>query len=213
RADTKEAAVNWFKTTQTENVLVPQQNKFADWFHGIISRTEAERLLKNKIVGCFLIRVSESRYGYTLSFRAETRCRHYMIDQLRNGKFIIIGEPKVHRSLHDLVAYHKKVKISNWDNFLTVPCGQDHGECDYADLVDDDSFVKSDKKSMTPQTSNQPKGISPNASKRPLPKLPEEDYNKLIAEKRAYLVKWYIKKKHSYPSPSECQDHTFSGGL
>ena len=32
-----------------------------------------------------------------------------MIDQLKNGKFIIIGETKVHRTLHDLILYHKKV--------------------------------------------------------------------------------------------------------
>ena len=32
-----------------------------------------------------------------------------MIDQLKNGKFIIIGESKVHRTLHDLILYHKKV--------------------------------------------------------------------------------------------------------
>ena len=30
---------------------------------------ESERLLSNKPVGCFLIRVSESRFGYSLSFR------------------------------------------------------------------------------------------------------------------------------------------------
>lgn len=30
---------------------------------------DSERLLKSKPVGCFLIRVSESRFGYTLSFR------------------------------------------------------------------------------------------------------------------------------------------------
>ena len=30
---------------------------------------EAERLLNNKPKGCFLIRVSESRFGYSLSFK------------------------------------------------------------------------------------------------------------------------------------------------
>ncbi|BFZ01812.1 hypothetical protein BsWGS_04851 [Bradybaena similaris] len=206
RADTKQAAVNWFKETQTNNVTIPEQNRFADWFHGIISRSEAERLLKNKLVGCFLIRVSESRYGYTLSFRAQEKCRHYMIDQLRNGKFIIIGEPKVHRSLHDMVAYHKKTEISNWkNNFLTVPCGQDHGECDYAELISGGaspvqtnktvqgkgtgnerrSSQPNDKKSPTAHTSSQhKKDISPNATKRPLPKLPEEAYLQLMADKK-----------------------------
>uniref|UniRef100_A0A0B7B4T0 SH2 domain-containing protein n=1 Tax=Arion vulgaris TaxID=1028688 RepID=A0A0B7B4T0_9EUPU len=124
RSEIKEAAVNWFRETQIDNVTVPNQNRFAEWFHGLISRSEAERLLKYRTVGCYLIRVSERLFGYTLSFKAETRCRHYMIDQLKNGKFIIIGEPKVHRSLHDMILYHRKVKISNWDHLLTLSCGQ-----------------------------------------------------------------------------------------
>ncbi|KAK7503508.1 hypothetical protein BaRGS_00005047, partial [Batillaria attramentaria] len=124
RPGTRKAAAEWFKETQTENVLDTASGRFAEWFHGIISRKESERLLRDKIVGCYLIRVSESRFGYTLSFKDQDRCRHYMIDQLKNGKFIIIGESKVHRSLHALVQHHKKVKISNWSGLLTVPCGQ-----------------------------------------------------------------------------------------
>ena len=41
--------------------------------------------------------------------RDSDRTRHYMIDQLKNGKFIVIGESKVHRTLHALVLHHKKV--------------------------------------------------------------------------------------------------------
>ncbi len=33
-----------------------------------------------------------------------------MIDSLPNGKFIIIGEPRVHNTLKDLIEYHRKVK-------------------------------------------------------------------------------------------------------
>ncbi|XP_035829712.1 unconventional myosin-VIIa [Aplysia californica] len=121
REGTKTAAINWFKETQTYNVVDKNENKFSEWFHGIISRRESEKLLKDRIVGCFLLRVSESRFGYTLSFKAESRCRHYMIDQLKNGKFIIVGEPKVHRSLHDMVSYHRKGKFKNGAHFLTVP--------------------------------------------------------------------------------------------
>lgn len=32
-----------------------------------------------------------------------------MIDSLPNGKFIIIGEPRVHNTLKDLIEYHRKV--------------------------------------------------------------------------------------------------------
>ncbi len=40
---------------------------FNEWFHGIISRQESENLLANKPAGTFLVRVSESRFGYSLS--------------------------------------------------------------------------------------------------------------------------------------------------
>lgn len=91
------------------------------WLYGKITRGQAEEYLKSKEIGTFLIRKSDSRDGYSLSFRAETRCRHYMIDALPNGKFIIIGEPKTHNSLKDLVEYHRKHKLSNWNGYLSFP--------------------------------------------------------------------------------------------
>lgn len=142
-AGTRHATVRWFKETQTLQVYDPVNhdgNFIAEWFHGVISRRDSERLLKSKPVGCFLIRVSESRFGYTLSFRAKERARHYMIDQLPNKKFIIIGEPKVHKTLKDLVEYHKKTHLSNWDDLLKDSCGQEHGECDYQELVGDNFY-------------------------------------------------------------------------
>ena len=38
RPGTRRAACEWFKQTQTEYVLDQSASKFADWFHGIISR-------------------------------------------------------------------------------------------------------------------------------------------------------------------------------
>ncbi|KAK7115853.1 myosin-IIIb-like isoform X2 [Littorina saxatilis] len=209
RPGTKKAAAEWFKQTQTEHVMNPTNTRFAEWFHGIISRKESERLLKDKIIGSFLIRVSESRFGYTLSFKDKNRVRHYMIDQLKNGKFIIIGEPKVHRTLHTLIAYHRKVKISNWEGLLTVPCGQNHGECDYIDLVSEQMYFVLEPetgagpnpylrtqavsgpelppRSYSERNSTELKADFDQDDKReskmdgrPLPKIPEEAYNRLI---------------------------------
>ncbi|XP_041373643.1 myosin-IIIb-like [Gigantopelta aegis] len=202
---TRQATAVWFKETQTNHVIDEHSGKFASWFHGIITRRQSEELLKQKIVGCYLIRVSESRFGYTLSFKDVERCRHYMIDQLKNGKFIIKGEPKVHRNLHDIIEYHKKNPISNWDGRLTVPCGQEQGECDYVDLMDGLYFVLEDKKNArqsvapppVPQESpgiphlpprnysvqtaalSDPKNRLSNMVGRPLPQLPEQ-YNRLL---------------------------------
>jgi hypothetical protein len=91
------------------------------WLYGKITRGQAEDYLKNEEIGSFLIRKSDSRDGYSLSFKAENRCRHYMIDSLPNGKFIIIGEPRVHNSLKDMVEYHRKHKLSNWNGYLSNP--------------------------------------------------------------------------------------------
>lgn len=65
---TRQASVRWFKETQATR-LVKKGEKFSEWFHGIITRRQAETLLLNKPNGTFLIRVSESRFGYSLSFR------------------------------------------------------------------------------------------------------------------------------------------------
>lgn len=95
----------------------------------ILFRSRAEDLLAKQPIGCFLVRLSESRFGFSLSFRwederrrggrlngefscrAEDRCRHYMINQLKNSKYNVIGESKVHKSLDALIEYYRTVSI------------------------------------------------------------------------------------------------------
>ncbi|KAK7889760.1 hypothetical protein WMY93_025320 [Mugilogobius chulae] len=115
--------------TVIRNGVVPE------WFHGIISRKESEELLMCKSPGHFLIRVSESRIGYTLSYRAEDRCRHFMIDVVKEG-YIILGDNKHHRLLEDLVDFHSKFPIKPFSDLLTTPCGQISGaKTDYEELL------------------------------------------------------------------------------
>ena len=40
---------------------------FPEWFHGAVTRRQAEQLLADKPVGTYLIRVCENRFGYSLS--------------------------------------------------------------------------------------------------------------------------------------------------
>lgn len=70
---------------------------------------QSEEFLRNTDLGTYLVRKSDSRQGYSLSFKAENRVRHYMIESLPNGKFIVIGEPRVHNTLKDLIEYHRRV--------------------------------------------------------------------------------------------------------
>ena len=41
------------------------------------------------------MRVSENRFGYTLSYRVEDRCRHYIVEQDSRGHYALVGVPKV----------------------------------------------------------------------------------------------------------------------
>uniref|UniRef100_A0A4W3JX07 Hematopoietic SH2 domain-containing protein homolog n=1 Tax=Callorhinchus milii TaxID=7868 RepID=A0A4W3JX07_CALMI len=105
-----------------------------EWLHGNISRRHAEELLQDKPLGCFLVRFSESRNGYTFCplnlgvvlflLRGPVQFRHFMIDVMPDARCIISGETRVHRSLQELVSFHTHVPIRPYDEYLTVPCGQ-----------------------------------------------------------------------------------------
>ncbi|XP_060934592.1 hematopoietic SH2 domain-containing protein homolog isoform X2 [Limanda limanda] len=124
----------WFTESQYRTVI--RNGIIPEWFHGIISRKAAEDLLMPKPAGYFLIRVSETRVGYSLSYRADDRCRHFMIDALEEGDYIIVGESRHHRFLQDLVDFHRRSPILPFTEVLTVACGQSSNDkSDYAELL------------------------------------------------------------------------------
>ncbi|XP_010282357.1 PREDICTED: myosin-IIIb-like, partial [Phaethon lepturus] len=128
------ATLRWFKETQAQKVM-QDDGAFPSWLHGMISRREAENLLIDKPLGCFLVRISQSRPGYTLTYRGESRCRHYMIQMQPNARYVILGEDRAHTSLTELVQYHQTVGIQPFMETLTVPCGQKSSESlDYKNL-------------------------------------------------------------------------------
>ncbi|KAG9260575.1 SH2 domain-containing protein 4B-like [Astyanax mexicanus] len=66
----RDEIIRWFKEEQTLRVCLQQgESRVAPWFHGIITREEAEDLLKSGSAGSFLVRVSERIFGYVLSYR------------------------------------------------------------------------------------------------------------------------------------------------
>lgn len=68
------ASVKWFKETEAaKGSGMAEDGGFASWFHGIITRTESEALLRGQPSGAFLIRVAESRFGYSLSLLFKNR--------------------------------------------------------------------------------------------------------------------------------------------
>ncbi|XP_053369614.1 hematopoietic SH2 domain-containing protein homolog isoform X1 [Clarias gariepinus] len=125
---TPDAVIAWF--TEYQNNHIEKDGVMPKWFHGNISRNcctfyrHAEEMLMTKPPGYFLIRVSESRVGYTLSYRAKDLCRHFMIDMLPGNQCEIVGDNLQHCSLHDLVAFHCKSPIQPYTELLTVACDQ-----------------------------------------------------------------------------------------
>ncbi|KAL7396736.1 hypothetical protein ABVT39_010976 [Epinephelus coioides] len=92
--------------TESQLRLVIRNGVVPEWFHGIISRN------------------------------AEDRCRHFMIDALEDGQYIIVGEDRRHRVLQDLVDFHRRNPIMPFSEVLTVACGQaSGGKTDYAELL------------------------------------------------------------------------------
>ncbi|XP_027437602.1 hematopoietic SH2 domain-containing protein isoform X1 [Zalophus californianus] len=124
--------LDWF--VQTQVVQLAQEGVPA-WFHGAISRQDAENLLELQPLGSFLIRVSHSHVGYTLSYKAQSCCRHFMVKLLDDGSFVIPGEEKAHTSLDALVTFHQQQPVRPHKDLLTQPCGQkDPENLDYEDL-------------------------------------------------------------------------------
>ncbi|NWS91011.1 SH22A protein, partial [Toxostoma redivivum] len=109
----------WFEQTQAQR-LGPK-GELPVWFHGFISRREAEELLQDQPLGCFLVRFSESTIGFVLSYRGRDRCRHFVLDQRPDGRYVILGERSAHAELAQLLQHHSTAPVTPYHEFLTVP--------------------------------------------------------------------------------------------
>ncbi|KAI6073032.1 SH2 domain-containing protein 2A [Aix galericulata] len=85
-------------------------------------RRETELLLRDRPPGCFLVRFSESTVGFVLSYRGRERCRHFVLDQLPDGRYVILGERSAHAELGALLRHHATAPIAPYRELLTVPC-------------------------------------------------------------------------------------------
>lgn len=85
------------------------------WFHGNITRAEAELSLSSGINGSFLLRESESKPGqFSISLRYDGRVFHYRIHS-QNSMYYVTPESKF-ETLAKLVVHHSK----NPDGLTTV---------------------------------------------------------------------------------------------
>ena len=95
---------------------------FAAWFHGILTRDQSESLLMPLTQGSFLVRVSESRFGYSLSFKWGNRIKHFMIDQTPDGRYMVVGNDRTFPSLNELVHFHSTKPLTEDGDMLLKAC-------------------------------------------------------------------------------------------
>ncbi|XP_057210720.1 SH2 domain-containing protein 2A [Triplophysa rosa] len=128
----------WFERTQLPRLRTPG-NSLPCWLHGFATRREAEQLLQDKPQGCFLLRLSESKIGFALSYRGEDRCRHFIIEEEDSETFgsvyLIAGEDSRHHSLEDLINYYTHNPVGPFNEMLTVSCNQPNGDREEIDKL------------------------------------------------------------------------------
>ncbi|XP_060605822.1 SH2 domain-containing protein 4B-like [Ruditapes philippinarum] len=137
RPPNREAVINWFHEEEKSRKTVTDSTtgKPAIWFHGVISRFDAEKLLLEKPLGTYLVRVSEKVWGYTISYRAKDRCKHFLIDASEEQYHFFGPNQLDHNSIIDLVNYHKEKPITViGGEKLLHPCGQVSDPPDFWEL-------------------------------------------------------------------------------
>ncbi|XP_063243179.1 SH2 domain-containing protein 4A-like isoform X2 [Bacillus rossius redtenbacheri] len=119
----REAVVQWYLCSEVPRGAGICLDTVQPWFHGLITRQEAESLLQGRPVGSFLVRVSEKVWGYAISYRDADRCKHYLVDA-SSGHYQFLGANHlVHDSLADMVTYHTRNAITAaGGELLKLPC-------------------------------------------------------------------------------------------
>ncbi|XP_035871004.1 SH2 domain-containing protein 2A isoform X3 [Phyllostomus discolor] len=113
----------WFQKTQAQGLL--QHGAAPPWFHGFITRREAERLLETKPEGCYLVRFSESAVTFVLTYRSRTCCRHFLLAQLGDGRHMVLGEDSAHWRLQDLLRHYTGSPLSPYGETLSQPLARE----------------------------------------------------------------------------------------
>ncbi|XP_039270501.1 uncharacterized protein LOC120345147 [Styela clava] len=102
--------------TRDFDPLLPLENQ--TWYHGSVTRDEAEFRLRDKLEGSFLVRKSEStRNSYSLSVQSSKGCIHMLLRCTRDDSWILGEFSSPFLSPPEMVAYYtrNRLKISDSD--------------------------------------------------------------------------------------------------
>ncbi|KAG7492456.1 hypothetical protein MATL_G00014610 [Megalops atlanticus] len=137
RPNSRESILRWFREEQRPRRagFERNSNNIAPWFHGIISRQESEALLMNAAEGCFLVRVSERIWGYTLSYRTASGFKHFLIDASGDYYSFLGVDQSRHATLADLIDFHREEVITtSGGELLQESCKHRGSSSDYGGL-------------------------------------------------------------------------------
>ncbi|XP_051519703.1 uncharacterized protein LOC127421028 isoform X2 [Myxocyprinus asiaticus] len=197
----------WFERTQLPRLQTPG-HPLPCWFHGFTTRREAEQLLQDKPQGCFLLRLSETKIGFVLSYRGEDRCRHFIIEEEERGAsgsmYLIAGENSRHRSLEDLFNYYTHNPVGPFNEMLTMPCMQTNEGCEETDRLGvKDREAEGNGKEMNQELQTSLPMATGLAVLDPLPSNPSNQFTSAREESVQYAaVRKPLKKTYSLP---ECK--------
>lgn len=97
----QDAVVKWYRDEEFSKGcgINSDDGKPFQWFHGLVTRLDAEDLLADEPRGTFLVRVSEKIWGYAISYKDTDRCKHYLVDT-SSGTYQFLGANQLtHKSL------------------------------------------------------------------------------------------------------------------
>ncbi|XP_057564653.1 hematopoietic SH2 domain-containing protein isoform X2 [Hippopotamus amphibius kiboko] len=190
--------LDWFVQTQLDELTC---GGIPEWFHGAISREDAENLLESQPLGSFLIRISHSHVGYTLSYKAQNCCRHFMVKLSDDGSFTIPGEERAHACLDALVIFHQQQPLRPHGDLLTQPCRQDPANADYADLFLCSNALAEEATSSAP-------GLSKHQNPSSCPVAPLEEFQ--ASAKPVLLHRTKERKPLAEPDRASTEEPTSS---
>ncbi|KAG5885506.1 hypothetical protein JTB14_013524 [Gonioctena quinquepunctata] len=106
------AVLDWYRNKERERLAgLDSSNNVLPWFHGLITRQEAEKLLLDQPCGTFLVRLSERIWGYAISYRAKEKCKHYLVNAV--PKYMFVGNNQMeYDNLGNMINFHKKQPLS-----------------------------------------------------------------------------------------------------
>lgn len=114
----KQAVVEWYRNKEIPRKAgLDSSNNVEPWFHGLITRGEAENLLQEQPEGSFLVRISERIWGYAISYKSREKCKHYLVNAIQNYCFLGNNQME-HKSLWDLINHHRTFPLTGGEKLL-----------------------------------------------------------------------------------------------